>query len=98
MINLFPIRLQVLVKGARKILPAGTLISSIHKGNASSFIHEIADALPTDETNWTCYPTSTSQFTFTGLIPGKQYWVRVAAVANRKQIAYSNIATQFACL
>jgi len=79
-------------------ITAGTLISSIPKGNANSFIHEITDALPTEETNWTGYPTSTSQFTFTGLTPGKQYWVRVAAVGNRKQIAYSNIATQFASL
>ncbi len=79
-------------------ITAGTLISSIPKGNASSFIHEITDALPTEETKWTGYPTSTCQFTFTGLIPGKQYWVRVAAVGKRKQIAYSNIATQFASL
>jgi len=77
---------------------AGTLISSIYKGNGSSFIHEITDVLPTDETKWTGYPASTSQFTFTNLVPGKQYWVRVAAVGNRKQIAYSNIATQFAAL
>ena len=79
-------------------ITAGTLVSSVPKGNATSFIHEIADALPTENTNWTSYPTSTSTFTFTNLTPGKQYWVRVAAVGNRKQIAYSNIATQFATL
>lgn len=79
-------------------ITAGTLISSVPKGNANSFIHEISDTLPTESTNWTSYPTSTSTFTFTNLTPGKQYWVRVAAVGNRKQIAYSNIATQFASL
>ncbi len=79
-------------------ITAGTLVSSVPKGNATGFIHEITDALPTEETNWTSYPSSTSSFTFTNLTPGKQYWVRVAAVGNRKQIAYSNIATQFASL
>ena len=79
-------------------ITAGTLISSIAKGNANSFIHEITDALPTENTVWTSYPSSTSQFTFTNLTPGKQYWVRVAAIGNRKQIAYSNVATQFASL
>jgi hypothetical protein len=79
-------------------ITSGTLISSIPKGNASSFIHEITDAPPTESTAWKSYPASTSQFTFTGLIPGRQYWVRVAVVGSRKQIAYSNIATQFASL
>jgi hypothetical protein len=79
-------------------ITAGTLVSSVSKGNATSFIHEIADVLPAEETNWTSYPGSTSIFTFTNLTPGKQYWVRVAAIGNRKQIAYSNTATQFASL
>ena len=79
-------------------ITAGQLISTVAKGNAVSFIHEISDELPTEETTWTSYPSSTSTFTFTNLVPGKQYWVRVAAVGNRKQIAYSNIATQFASL
>jgi hypothetical protein len=79
-------------------ITSGALISSVTKGNATSFIHEITDALPTANTNWTGYPSSTSQFTFTNLTPGNQYWVRVAAVGNRKQIAYSTIATQFASL
>ena len=79
-------------------ITSGELNSAVAKGNASSFIHQVTDALPTDSTNWTSYPSSTCQFTFTNLTPGKQYWVRVAAVGNRKQIAYSTIATQFASL
>ena len=79
-------------------ITAGTLVSTVSKGNANSFIHEITDALPTDATSWTNFPSSTSSFNFTNLTPGKQYWVRVAAVGNRKQIAYSNFATQFASL
>lgn len=77
-------------------ITSGTLISSISKGNATSFLHEITDVLPTSATNWKSYPTSTRQFTFTQLIPGHQYWVRVAVVGSRKQLAYSNVATQFA--
>ena len=79
-------------------ITAGALISSIIKRNATSFVHEIADVLPAEDTTWTSYPSSTSQFTFTDLTPGKQYWVRVAAIGNRKQIAYSTTATQFASL
>jgi hypothetical protein len=74
---------------------SGTLTAAIKKGNATSFVHEITDTLPTDTTVWTKYPTNTRQFVFTNLTPGKQYWVRVAAVGYRNQVAYSTIATQF---
>jgi hypothetical protein len=79
-------------------ISAGELNSFVPKGNATSFIHQITDATPTEATNWSNFPASTSQYTFTNLTPGKQYWVRVAAIGNRKQIAYSNVATQFARL
>jgi hypothetical protein len=59
------------------------------------YYHEIADAAPTEETVWTRYQSSRSRFVFTGLIPGRQYWVRVAAVGPGEQIAYSTVATQF---
>ena len=36
---------------------------------------------------------SKSQYVFRGLVPGKQYWIRVAALGTRSQIAYSTIAT-----
>lgn len=74
----------------------GAMISFVKRGNANSYLHEIADTLPTDSTVWTKFPSGNSQFTFTNLTPGKQYWVRVAAIGFRNQVAYSTIATQFA--
>jgi hypothetical protein len=63
---------------------------------ARVYYHEITDAAPTEETVWTRNQSSRSRFVFTGLIPGRQYWVRVAAVGPGEQIAYSTVATQFA--
>ena len=79
-------------------ISSGELVSGIAKGNASSFIHEITDVFAGEDTVWTSFATTTSQFTFTKLTPGRQYWVRIALVANRRQLAYSNVATQFATL
>ncbi len=76
----------------------GELTSQVPKQNGRTFNHQITDTAPTDSTVWTNYSVSTSKYTFTGLIPGKQYWVRVAALGSRKQIAYSTVATQFASL
>ena len=74
---------------------SGTLISLVKRGNATSYSHEIADTLPTDSTVWEKFATGSCQFTFTNLVPGKQYWVRVAAIGYRNQVAYSAVATQF---
>lgn len=79
-------------------ITSGTLISSIPKGNGTGFIHEISDVAPAGNTVWKSFPASTSHFTFSQLTPGQQYWVRIAMVGSRKQIAYSNVATQFAAL
>ena len=76
----------------------GELISQVPKQNGITFNHQITDALPTEETVWTSHTVSTSRYTFTGLVPGKQYWVRVAALGSRKQVKYSTVATQFASL
>lgn len=76
----------------------GELISQVPKQNGITFSHQITDAAPTEDTVWTSYTVSTAKYTFTGLIPGKQYWVRVAALGSRKQIKYSTVATQFASL
>ena len=75
---------------------SGTIISIVKKGNASSYLHEITDTLPTDSTVWNKFPSGNRQYTFSNLTPGKQYWIRVAAVGYRNQVAYSTIATQFA--
>lgn len=63
---------------------------------ANGYLHEICAELPTSVTIWTSYTSTRSQYTFTGLEPGKKYWVRVAATGRNEQIAYSPVASQFA--
>ena len=75
---------------------AGELADSVKKDkNVIMYFHEITDQLPNDNTAWTRVQSTKCKFVFTGLIPGKQYWVRVAALGSGEQIAYSTIATQF---
>ena len=76
-------------------ITSGSMTAAVARGNADSFLHEISDVLPIEATVWTKYPSNNSQFVFTGLTPGKQYWVKVAAVGSRNQVAYSNIGTLF---
>ncbi len=75
---------------------SGSMNSYIPKGNATSYLHEIADTFPAENTVWTKYPSNNCQFVFTGLTPGKQYWVKVAAIGYRNQVSYSTVATLFA--
>jgi hypothetical protein len=75
---------------------SGQLVSSVKavKG-ASVYLHEIAPDPLTDNSVWKSTPSSRSRFTFTDLQPGKKYWVRVAAIGSKDQIAYSNNASLF---
>lgn len=75
----------------------GELIATI-KGDpgATCYIHQICSELPTDATIWQSVNTSTSKYMYKHLQPGRQYWVRVAVVGARQQIAYSPVATKFA--
>ncbi len=76
---------------------AGEMIVSVTAVNgAKSYQHQIAIEQPTEATEWKSTASSRSKFTYTSLQPGKQYWVRVAAIGSREQIAYSPVATQFA--
>jgi len=76
-------------------ITSGSLVSFVKRGNANSYSHEIADTLPTESTVWEKFASGNCQYTFTNLTPGKQYWVRVAAIGYRNQVAYSPVATQF---
>jgi predicted phage tail protein len=78
-------------------ITSGELVVSVDtvKG-AKSYLHQIATELPNGTTNWTSASTSRSKFTYSNLQPGRQYWVRVAVIGSRQQIAYSPVATQFA--
>ena len=76
---------------------SGTLVASVVAvPGAGGYIHEISEQAPTENQVWVSAVTTTSRYTYTNLLPGKQYWVRVAAIGARKQIAYSTVATQFA--
>ncbi len=77
-------------------LSAGELTASVKavKG-AGNYQYEITDAPPAENTVWSSTSTGTSKYTFKALKPGKQYWVRVAAIGSRQQIAYSQVVNQF---
>lgn len=78
-------------------ITSGQMISMV-KGQkaATSYVHQLTTELPDDNTAWISKNTSSSKFAWDGLVPGKQYWVRVAVIGSRKQIAYSTVAVWFA--
>jgi len=78
-------------------ISSGMVVSMVKPvTGAKSYVHQIAAELPTDDSMWTSVTSSSSRYVFEKLTPGKQYWVRVAVVGSRNQIAYSNVATWFA--
>ena len=75
---------------------SGQLVASINAVLAKTgYQYEITDTQPDEATKWTGTPSGTSKFTFYGLQPGKQYWVRVSATGARNQLQYSSIASKF---
>ncbi|MGN6803891.1 MAG: hypothetical protein ACTHJN_18475 [Ginsengibacter sp.] len=78
-------------------LSSGDLYSTVSAVfGAKSYVHQIASELPTEQTKWTSHTSSASKYMFSSLTPGKQYWVRVAVIGSRNQVAYSNVASWFA--
>jgi hypothetical protein len=77
-------------------ITSGEIIGAVKNVATSGYTFEITDTLPTEETIWLSTPSSKSQFTFKNLVAGKQYWIRVAALGKRSQVAYSTVATMFA--
>jgi len=76
---------------------SGSLVAKTTRvPGASGYIHQITDAVPTNDTVWTSTATSTSRFVHTELEPGKQYWLRIAATGSRQQIAYGPVASKYA--
>jgi hypothetical protein len=63
---------------------------------ARSYQHQITDSEPADNTVWDIRTVSTCKYVFSGLTPGKRYWVRVAVVGSADQIAYSPVASMYA--
>ena len=87
------------------VLGSVTLLKGVNSGElvakvkalygADKYVHQLALSLPGDDTVWQDFPGNPSKFVFTGLVPGKQYWVRVIALGSRGQKSYSTIATAF---
>lgn len=76
---------------------SGELVASVKKvKGAMGYLYEIAHAEPAEDTVWTTVSCSKSRFVFKSLVPGKKYWVRVAATASGNQVTYSPVASQFA--
>ncbi len=78
-------------------ITAGQMLASVKKvKGANAYLHEICTEPPTEDTLWISNPSTRSQFTFNNLVPGRKYWIRVAATGAGEQIAYSAVASQFA--
>ena len=78
-------------------LSSGEMVSTVSRvWGANSYVHQIATEFPTEKTVWASNTSSSSKFLFTNLTPGKQYWVRVAVVGSRNQLAYSTLSRWFA--
>jgi len=76
---------------------SGQMISLVKAmTGARSYIHQITEVPPTDNSTWINNTSSSSRFVFQSLTPGKQYWVRIGVVGSKNQIAYSNVGSWFA--
>lgn len=77
-------------------LSSGELVASVEAvPGAKSYVYQIVATEPTDTTVWESITVTRSKYTFGGLLPGKRYWVRVAAAGRDEQIAYSPVASQY---
>ena len=77
-------------------ITSGELMASVKAvSGAISYVYQIATEEPTDNTHWESTTSSRSKFMFTDLVPGKRYWVKVAATGRDEQIAYSPVASQY---
>jgi hypothetical protein len=78
-------------------ISTGQMISRVKAvTGAKCYVHQLATAFDGEETIWISITATSCRYLFKNLTPGKQYWVRVAVVGSRNQIAYSNVATRFA--
>jgi len=63
--------------------------------NANGYVFYISDNADTENPVWKNVAVSTCKYTFTELVQGKKYWVKVAITGARKQIAWSQVAILF---
>jgi hypothetical protein len=77
-------------------LSSGQLIVTVPavKG-ANGYQFEISELPPGEGITWVSTISTTTKFTYKNLVPGKQYWVRVAVAGSRQQLEYSEVVSKF---
>jgi hypothetical protein len=78
---------------------SGEMVASVKPDQPSpGYIFQISSTDPTaeGETVWNSSGSTVNKYKFTGVVPGKKYWVRVIAVGSRGQMVYSPISAEFA--
>ncbi|HEY8661587.1 MAG TPA: hypothetical protein VIL78_21300 [Hanamia sp.] len=82
----------------QKGISSGLLEASVKPEKpAASYLYQICSTDPESGTEpvWISYVATSGKYVFTNLQPGKKYWVRIAAVGARGQVAYSGIFSEF---
>jgi|GEM_PF-641323 len=80
-------------------IASGLLEASVKPAKpAPAYAFEITTTDPTtgEEVVWISFTSKVGKFVFTGLVPGKRYWVRVIAVGSRGQRVVGPISTAIA--
>lgn len=74
---------------------AGILTTKIKRvARCRGYWHQYSTEPPTSTTNWQSESTLQPEFTFTGLISGRTYWVRVAIFSKSGQWIYSPVESR----
>jgi hypothetical protein len=74
----------------------GELIATVKgAGNNANYQFSITDTWAGDKTVWISTPSKKRKFTFTNLIQGKQYWVKVTIPANGNELIHSEPVSIF---
>jgi hypothetical protein len=74
---------------------AGVLTTKIKRvARCRGYWHQYATEPPTSATNWNSESSLQPEFTFTGLISGKTYWLRVAIYSKTGQWVYSPVESR----
>ena len=77
----------------------GTMDASVNRvAGASGYLFERCDDINVAEPLWVIFGSVRCNYTFTGLVPGKTYYVRVVALGANEQSTYSTVAMQVAAV
>ena len=75
-----------------KLGAPGFVTTSIKRVRGTkAYLHQVATEQPTSATLWTYEASANPEFTFSGLISGKTYWMRVAILSSTGKTVYSGV-------